>query len=310
MKTLQEAAAIMGYSQTPLSTVGLASLLKLSYPISVREVITLGSYPMDSAIREKWAESGCEKGVLGYPTTETLSLCDGNGPIRYNDFEHGSIYWTAKYGAHIVLDPVRAKLKQLPIGFKLAPIDDTTKAADGQGLFNNFNDDYWETPNSEVSPPTEIAYWVAIYWSPYGAYYLSSVILNKWKTELNGENGPMGYPITDMTSYELLFKVPNDPHGGVDTDMAYYVRFQHGAISWCTDWSTCDWSQISANCQRKIYVRYGDNVDPLPPEYYLGPFGTQPVPVPPDQSSWSLRLLIGSPVESPVYCRSLAPRGR
>ncbi len=291
MKTLRETAKNIGYLGSPISTLQLAESMKINSPLSVRQLIERGSYSMDSAIRDKWAESGWETGALGNPTTETLSLSGEKESIRYNDFEKGSIYWTAKYGAHIVLDPIGAKLKNLiAAGYKLVPIDDTMKATDGNGLFNNFNSSYTEYPDSEVNPPLNIAHWAAIYWSYNGAFFLASEILNRWKFELMGENGTLGYPITDITEYKHTFKTPNQPYGSHFIHISHYTRFQHGIISIYTDWSA--WP----NLPLKLYVKYGDDpykIDPFPQEYYDGPKGTTGSETTPNQpEKWSLRLEI------------------
>jgi len=289
MKTLRETAKNIGYLGSLLSTLQLAESMKINSPLSVRQLIERGSYSMDSAIRDKWAESGWETGTLGNPTTETLSLSGEKESIRYNDFERGSLYWTAKYGAHIVLDPIRTKLKNLiAAGHKPAPIDDTVKATDGEGLVNNFDSMYTKYPDSEKEPPLNIAHWAAIYWSSIGAFFLSTYILDKWRNELAGENGALGYPITDMIEHSRTFKTPAE-HSEF-TDISHYQRFQHGTISMFTGWSA--WPSLPV----KLYVKYGDDpykIDPFPQEYYDGPKGSTGSGTTPSQpGKWSLRLEI------------------
>lgn len=54
-------------------------------------------------IRDKWAAMGWEKGSLGYPTSDELSLPDGAGKRQV--FQGGSLYWhpTRSNGVHPVL---------------------------------------------------------------------------------------------------------------------------------------------------------------------------------------------------------------
>lgn len=50
---------------------------------------------------------GAEGGFLGYPITDERGTPDGAG--RYNHFQHGSIYWSYKSGAHEVHGTIRDK---------------------------------------------------------------------------------------------------------------------------------------------------------------------------------------------------------
>jgi uncharacterized protein with LGFP repeats/GH25 family lysozyme M1 (1,4-beta-N-acetylmuramidase) len=58
-----------------------------------------GAHPTrNGAVRNKWASSGFETGLLGYPTgTETCGLTDGG---CYQSFQNGQIHWTAGTGAN------------------------------------------------------------------------------------------------------------------------------------------------------------------------------------------------------------------
>jgi len=47
------------------------------------------------AIRVRWSQLGSERSPLGYPTTDEYSTTGG----RRNDFQHGTITWTAATGA-------------------------------------------------------------------------------------------------------------------------------------------------------------------------------------------------------------------
>jgi len=59
------------------------------------------------AIVQRWAATGWETGPLGYPLTDQNVTADGIG--RYNQFQHGSIYWTPLTDAHEVHGAIRDK---------------------------------------------------------------------------------------------------------------------------------------------------------------------------------------------------------
>lgn len=52
---------------------------------------TLGAHEVHGMIRDKWKETGWERGDLGYPTSDEYAVPEG----RRNDFEGGSITWHA-----------------------------------------------------------------------------------------------------------------------------------------------------------------------------------------------------------------------
>ena len=60
----------------------------------------VGAFEVHGAIHQRWADSGWERGILGYPTTDETGTPDNVG--RFNHFQHGSIYWTPATGAHEV----------------------------------------------------------------------------------------------------------------------------------------------------------------------------------------------------------------
>jgi uncharacterized protein with LGFP repeats len=57
-----------------------------------------GAHEIHGAIKNKWAQLGFERSVLGYPTTDESKRPDNVG--RFNHFQHGSIYWNPATGAH------------------------------------------------------------------------------------------------------------------------------------------------------------------------------------------------------------------
>lgn len=58
---------------------------------------TFGAHYVHGAIRDKYASLGWDGSYLGHPITDELS----NGGLRYNNFENGTIHWTATAGAYI-----------------------------------------------------------------------------------------------------------------------------------------------------------------------------------------------------------------
>ena len=64
-----------------------------------------GAFEVHGKIRDEWAATGWEAGILGYPLTDETPTPDGIG--RFNVFEQGSIYWTPDTGAHEVNGRIR-----------------------------------------------------------------------------------------------------------------------------------------------------------------------------------------------------------
>ena len=64
-----------------------------------------GAFEVHGKIRDEWAATGWEAGLLGYPLSDETPTPDGVG--RFNVFEQGSIYWTPQLGAHEVHGRIR-----------------------------------------------------------------------------------------------------------------------------------------------------------------------------------------------------------
>ena len=65
---------------------------------------TTGTHFLRGAIKETWAATGLEWGVLGYPTTD--ERCGLSGGACMQEFEHGHVYWTAGTGAQPIRGPL------------------------------------------------------------------------------------------------------------------------------------------------------------------------------------------------------------
>ena len=82
-----------------------------------------GARDVQGALRDAWARTGWERGVLGYPVTNETGTPDGRG--RYNHFQRGSVYWSPSTGAHEVHGRIRSKWAELrweagPLGYPVS----------------------------------------------------------------------------------------------------------------------------------------------------------------------------------------------
>ncbi|HSA50891.1 MAG TPA: arylsulfotransferase family protein [Yinghuangia sp.] len=157
-----------------------------------------GAAIVRGSIRDKWAASGWELGVLGYPTTDETATPDGVG--RFTHFQGGSIYWTPGTGATIVRGAIRDKWEATgwELGVLGYPTTDETGTPDGVGRFNHFQGG-------------------SIYWTPSTwSHVVRGDIKATWAS-LGWELGRLGYPTTD--EYRLA-------NGNQRQD------FQHGSIVW------------------------------------------------------------------------------
>ncbi|MDQ6648609.1 MAG: twin-arginine translocation signal domain-containing protein [Actinomycetota bacterium] len=163
-----------------------------------------GAHEAHGAIRAKWAALGWERGVLGYPTTDESGAADGVG--RFNDFQGGSVYWTADTAAHEVHGPVRDKWTALrreagPLGY---PVTDTTATPSGTGFYSDFAKGGTQASGS-------------IYWrtGTAAAFAVRGPIRAKWLS-LGAEASSLGYPTSDEKSIAI----------GAQSD------FEHGTITY------------------------------------------------------------------------------
>lgn len=90
-----------------------------------------GAYVLRGSPLAKWRQSGAEKGVMGYPVSDTETLEDGIG--QYQHFQSGDIYYHPDIGAFEVRGRVRIKWLGLGgINGKLGyPVSDTKENEDG-----------------------------------------------------------------------------------------------------------------------------------------------------------------------------------
>lgn len=212
-----------------------------------------GAHAIMGEIRDKWAALKWETGPLGYPTSDFAPTIDGIG--RCVHFEHGSIYWSPKTGAHAVLNPIRDKWAILgwAAGRLGYPTTDFAPTLNGIGRFVHFEHGsiYWSPKtgafavlsairdkwaslgwelgltgfpiSDELPTPDGIGRFnlferASIYWSPKtGAHEVHGVIRDKWGT-LGWEKGLLGYPVTDETP--------------TPDKIGRFNHFEYGSIYW------------------------------------------------------------------------------
>ncbi|WIM67509.1 alpha/beta hydrolase-fold protein [Corynebacterium breve] len=190
-----------------------------------------GAQPLFGSILAKYNELGGPAGWLGFPKTGETKTPDGKG--RYVHFENGSIYWTANTGAYAIPGDMFTEWGKngYENGDLKYPTGEAVKIGEGyvqpfQGGFLTRNPDgsynvvhggiaakYGEmnTARSNLGYPTSNEKQIKggayqefekgnIYWSQktdaHVIYY--GDIFNKWG-ESKWEQGPLGYPTTDMT---------------------------------------------------------------------------------------------------------------
>ena len=134
-----------------------------------------------TAIGSRYTALGGQGGVLGEARTPELTTPAGTG--AYQHFDAGSIYLSARTGAHEVHGAIREAFARTgweagPLGY---PVSDETPTPDGRGRFNHFE--------------RGSVYWTAA----TGAYEVHGAIRETWRA-LGWERGPLGYPVTDEST--------------------------------------------------------------------------------------------------------------
>ena len=180
-------------------TAGLRKCWKKTYKNgAIYYVQIVGACAVYGSIFKKYVNLGAEKSLLGLPITDETGTPDGIG--RFNHFEKGSIYWTAKTGAFEVHGGIKDKWKKLgwEKSFLGYPITDEIKTPDTIGRYNHFEKG-------------------SIYWTPtLGANAVRKEIRDEWERR-GWEKGILGYPVSDTTTVQ-----PN----------TFKNDFQGGSISW------------------------------------------------------------------------------
>jgi uncharacterized protein with LGFP repeats len=157
-----------------------------------------GAAALLGPVESLWKAQGAEAGALGYPTSNVAAAA-GSG--QYATFQHGSVYWSAASGAHVVDGPVQVKWALIgaergALGF---PTQDVAATADGKGQYARFEHG-------------------SIYWTPAtGAWAMLGPIETLWRG-VGAGSGLLGYPVQSVSTTA-------DGKG-------QYARFEHGSIYW------------------------------------------------------------------------------
>lgn len=160
------------------------------------------------SIRDRYNQLGGPAGFLGWPTTDETGTADGQG--RFNDFEHGSIYWHPRLAAFEVHGAIHAKWSSLGRENFGYPITDETGTPDTIGRFNHFRVFLHDGSSADAS----------IYWTPdSGPCEVHGAIRASW-AKIGWETSFLGYPISDEHDGE------NHGNRGRQSD------FVNGGIFW------------------------------------------------------------------------------
>lgn len=93
------------------------------------------AFSVYGAIYGKWGTVQYDMGPLGFPLTDETATVGNTG--RYNDFEHGAIYYNAAAGTHIIRSPILEawSVADREKGLLKFPISDTPATKDGQNAY-------------------------------------------------------------------------------------------------------------------------------------------------------------------------------
>lgn len=133
-----------------------------------------GAWVSQGAIRDRWASTGYESGVLGFPKGDEVKTSTGS----YQKYENGYILWSAATGAHTSTWPIRSSFARegYESGRLGYPVGEVVNTATGS---------YQRYQNGFIlySPAT-------------GAHISQGAIRTAW-AKTGYETGTLGYPTTD-----------------------------------------------------------------------------------------------------------------
>ncbi len=158
-----------------------------------------GARPVQVPTRDKWALTGWELGVLGYPKSDPSCGLVGGGCFQV--FQGGSVYWSSSSGAQMVRGPILDAwaAQGWEAGWLGYPLTDEVCGLRDGGCTTHFQHG-------------------TIYWTAAtGARPSNPQMLSKW-VPLGMEKGVLGYPTTDV--------VCGSDRGGC------FQGFQGGTIYW------------------------------------------------------------------------------
>lgn len=165
-----------------------------------------GAHEVHGYIGEKYAKLGWERSILGYPISDTLiGHKDSLYEPKYQNFQNGRIIWSnpmqvfgnLREEPHELHGDILNKYIQLreERGYLRFPRTDVSQTKDGIGQYTRFQGG-------------------VVFWHPdTKAHEVHGDILDKY-VELEGEQGPLGYPTSDRK----------------EDFLAHYNEFQNGTI--------------------------------------------------------------------------------
>lgn len=139
---------------------------------------TTGAHEVHGALLTEYGVQGGSTGVLRYPTSDTLTSSDK--AARYNDFEHGRIYYLGAKGTFTVPEPFFSKHESLKgvhgvLGY---PTHDVQASADGKSTYQAYTAGKIYRQGSRL---------VEVHGAVYTRY-----------AEVGGTKGVLGYPVNDL----------------------------------------------------------------------------------------------------------------
>ncbi|RKR30206.1 LGFP repeat-containing protein [Arthrobacter oryzae] len=166
-----------------------------------------GAHMSTGGIRSVWGQYGYERGKMGYPTTDEVSL--NNGGV-YQGYQGGAIYYSPASGAHMSTGGIRSAWGRL--GYERGKMGYPTSDEIG-GLINGGVYQRYQGG--------------AIYWAPAtGAHSSTGAIRAAW-ARLGYERGKLGYPTSD--EYAISGGVRQIYQGGyIDYSYRYGVQVHLG----------------------------------------------------------------------------------
>lgn len=162
-----------------------------------------GAHITRGGILSAWAASGYERGVLGYPTSNEYAFSGGAA----QNFQGGTITWTAQAGARVVAGAIGAKFRAAPtLGHATTSELSTGLGGRYQGFRNGYIT-WHRTTGAHVSTAALRAAWVAA----------------------GSETGPLGFPAGDARPAPSRGTASGTTAGGTVQD------YQHGQITVAAD---------------------------------------------------------------------------
>jgi uncharacterized protein with LGFP repeats len=169
-----------------------------------------GAHMSTGGIRSVWGQYGYERGKMGYPTTDEISL--NNGGV-YQGYQGGAIYYSPATGAHMSTGGIRSAWGRF--GYERGkmgyPTSDEIGGLVNGGVYQRYQGG-------------------AIYWSSgSGAHISTGAIRSAWG-RYGFEHGRLGYPTTD--EYAISGGVRQSYQGGyIDYSSRYGVSVHLASTS-------------------------------------------------------------------------------